>query len=116
MWQVFSHLSEYYKRYKCPDCSFIKQLRDSTNFIGFNVENVGLKECLAALDNVFLAKISYQDKDELFPKIINLCDRFDQIDLFCVSWYGGDGSVIMVIEWSRGILKKIQGCLEVTLM
>ncbi|CAF0738373.1 unnamed protein product [Brachionus calyciflorus] len=70
---VLDFLKNHYKTSKCPDRSFIKQLKDTTKIIGKELEESNAKDCLEALDDAFLKKITFRDKDELFRKIRNLC-------------------------------------------
>ena len=84
LYQILEYLKKYYALYKCPDGSFVKQLKDSMNVIGVDPDEVNVKESLEALNNVYTERIEHPNKDELFRKIVNLCHLIssDQINSY----------------------------------
>ncbi|RNA11157.1 hypothetical protein BpHYR1_004350 [Brachionus plicatilis] len=68
---VFDYLKNYYTNNKCPQNSFINQLRETTEIVG-NLEALNFKDCLLRLNEHFDIKLNNINKEELVRKIINL--------------------------------------------
>ena len=80
--ELLSYLNIYYNKFKCPEGSFIKQIRDAGKIIDLDPFTEDGKVCIDALDQFYVSKITQTDKAELFRKIVHLCDLFckDQVN------------------------------------
>ncbi|RNA28549.1 hypothetical protein BpHYR1_014856 [Brachionus plicatilis] len=77
---VFDYLKNYYTNNKCPQNSFINQLKETTEIAG-NLEALNFKDCLLRLNEHFDIKLDNINKEELIRKIINLCRLISEDEL-----------------------------------
>ncbi|CAF1134648.1 unnamed protein product [Brachionus calyciflorus] len=80
--ELLSYLNSYYNKFKFPEGSFIKQIKDVAKIIDLNLFTEDAKACVDALDQFYVSKIVQTDKAELYRRIVHLCDLFykDQVN------------------------------------
>ncbi|RNA36664.1 hypothetical protein BpHYR1_043195, partial [Brachionus plicatilis] len=66
--ELISYLNLNYNKFKCPEGSFIKQIKNVDPFTKDG------KVCMDALDQFYVSKITQIDKAQLYRKIAHLCD------------------------------------------
>ncbi|CAF0872185.1 unnamed protein product [Brachionus calyciflorus] len=80
--ELLSYLNSYYNKFKCPEGSLIKQIKDVAKIIDLDPFTEDAKVCVDELDQFYVSKITQTDKAELYRKIVHLCDLFskDQVN------------------------------------